>query len=132
MDGAKQSTPKIPTNRCLDGSDKECIALMRTSEHLGLSIIPPSSPGTRNTVIQQAFAMGGAGALQRLITEGTSPSERLAAAAKVPIDTLLAHWVSNVRTRGVVSETLTPGMAIIAIIWIVVIGMLSLANSRWR
>ena len=75
-------------------------------------------------------SLGGAGALQRLIASDTAPSSRLAAAAKVPLDTLLAQWLHNVRTRGTAWENLTPGLALIAIVWIVAIGALSLRISR--
>ena len=127
----RQSTSSSSTGSCLAGSDRDCIALMRTDEYFPAKF-PPSSPGARSTLIQQAFATGGPGALQRLIASDTAPSHRLAAAAKVPFDTLLAQWLRNVRTRGSASETLTPGLALIAIVWIVVIGALSLRISRWR
>jgi hypothetical protein len=122
---------RSPTSRCLAGSDRDCIALLRTDDYV-TARTAPGSPGARSTLIQQAFAMGGAGALQRLIGNDTSSSDRLAAAAKAPFDTLLTQWLRNVRTRGSASENLTPGMAIIAIGWIIVVGALSLRISRWR
>jgi hypothetical protein len=123
--------PRSSTGSCLAGSDRNCIALLRTDDYFAARIAP-ASPGARSTLIQQAFAMGGPGALQRLLASDTAPSSRLAAAAKVPFDTLLAQWLHNVRTRGRASETMTPGLALIAIVWIVAIGALSLRISRWR
>lgn len=131
VEAGHQTTLGGPTSRCLAGSDVDCITLLRTDDYFTVRV-PPGSPGARSTLIQQAFAMGGAGALQRLIANDTSPSGRLAAASKVPFDTLLTQWLRNVRTRGNASETLTPAMALVAIGWIVVVGALSLRISRWR
>jgi len=118
--------------RCLGGSDADCIALIRTSNYLVNVTASPVSPGVHSTLVQQAYASGGPGVLQRLLTNGTSPAERLSAAAKVPVDTLVAQWLRNVRTRGIASDTFRPRIALIAVVWILAIGALALVSPRWR
>ncbi len=118
--------------RCLGGSDAACIGLIRTSNYLVNVTASPAAPSVHATLVQQAYATGGTGVLQRLLANGTSPAERLSAAAKVPVDTLVAHWLRNVRTRGIATATFTPRIALIAVGWILAIGALALVSPRWR
>jgi hypothetical protein len=104
---------------------------------LGLSGSESYSPDffgahARGTLVQLAVTTGGRGALGRLIANKASTEGALTAASKIPIDSLVAHWQRNVHDGGATSEAFTPVIAMVAIGWIVVMGLLSLRSSRWR
>jgi hypothetical protein len=120
-------------DRCvIDGDDEACIGRLRE--------LPPeqltttySSPATHRSFARWAITQGGADAYSRL---RNSPSrrldERLAAAAGVPADSLVASWHAHVMTARPVTPATPPLTAIATLLWIGVCGALALRSSRWR
>jgi hypothetical protein len=76
--------------------------------------------------------MGGDGAVERLLTSTGSPSEALAAAAKVPTDSVIRAWQRGMRDGAVGSDDLTLTMSLVAIGWVLLLLFLSTRITRWR
>ena len=114
------------------GHDEDCITLMRTSSALTSVANPPGSQRARTTLVQQAFEMGGAGALGRLMTSNDSTANALSAIANAPIDSVVAQWQRRAHDGGIESEAATPVIILVAIGWTVTLGALSLRSPRWR
>lgn len=117
--------------QCLAGSDDACIELLQLFPSAAFR--EPAALGLRLGFLRHALAVGGTGAVARLLTASTaSPTERLAAAAGVPIDSLIGSWQARVRETRAPSEDLTFGITIMSLAWVAGIGALSLRSSRWR
>ena len=118
--------------RCHSGSDADCLTLMRTSSAMSALSIPQGSRRARTTLVQQAFAMGGSGTLERLAASDDSTAIALSALAKAPIDSVVAQWQRHAHDGGVESEAATPVIVLVSLGWILVMGGLSLRSPRWR
>jgi hypothetical protein len=117
--------------QCLAGSDSACITV--------LHLFPPETflelvaASLRFSLVRHALAVGGAGSVERLLmVDADNPAERLEAAARMPIDSLVASWQARVRDTRAPSEDLTIGITIMSLAWAAGIGALSLRSSRWR
>jgi hypothetical protein len=120
------------TSRCIAGRDNDCIALMRSDPALAEWSNPPGSRRARAALVQQAFAMGGPGALERLMASEDTPVSALSAVARAPIDSVVAQWQRHAHDGGIQSEIATPVIALTAVGWILAMGALSLRSPRWR
>ena len=118
------ATPKV--QKCLDGSDADCKAVIR-EHNLGWG-----EGAGRSSLLRQALTMGGQGALERLVTTPGTPSDRLSAAANAPIDNVVEAWRKNVHDVRVPSDTMSGGMALMSAAWILAFAGLSLRSPRWR
>ena len=76
--------------------------------------------------------MGGDGAVERLLTSNGTAAEALAAAAKVPTDSVIRAWQRGMRDGAVGSDDLSIKMAVVAIGWVLLLLLLSTRISRWR
>jgi hypothetical protein len=112
---------------CLAGNDEECIRVIR-ARHLG----GWGAGVGRGALLRQAFAMGGHGAIERLLLTNGTPAERIAAAAHAPIDSVVAAWRHNVHDSRVPSDNMSPSMALMSAAWICACAALALRSSRWR
>lgn len=117
--------------QCLAGSDAACVALLR--------LLPPETTREpapvrlRIGLLRHALHVGGAGAIERMLTgSAQNPAARLEAAAGVPIDSLIGSWQARVRETRAPSEDLTIGITIMSLAWATGMGALSLRSSRWR
>jgi hypothetical protein len=116
--------------RCLAGSDAACIAVLQQ--------FPPSAfrePGAsalRVGFLKHALAVGGPGAIERLLGVHTSPAGRLEAAARQPLDSVIGSWQARVKHTRAPSEDLTIGITMVSLLWTTAIGALALRSSRWR
>lgn len=117
--------------QCLGGSDSACVAV--------LLLFPremfrePTASGLRSGFLRYAVAVGGAGAVERLlITDAVDPMARLEAASQVPIDSLIGSWRARIRETRAPSDDLTFGITIMSLAWVTGMGALSLRSSRWR
>lgn len=118
------------TRQCEHGSDSSCIWLLR--QFPASSHREPAPAGLRAAVLRHALAVGGDGAVARLLTAPEEPAARLEAAAGVPLDTLLIGWRKRVRETRVPSSDLSVGITLMALGWATGLGALSLRSSRWR
>lgn len=116
---------------CGDGADSVCIALLHYVDPSSL----PRALGDRDRqlLVRLALVTGGRDAYRRLVADTALPmTQRLSAAAGVPIDTLLARWRAEVLTARPVPVALHPMEEAAGIFWIVVFGFMGSRSSRWR
>jgi hypothetical protein len=115
------------TNRCLAGNDEACIAVLTIS---GMS--PFASPFVRTSFVIHALTMGGSHSSERLIEATGSARDVLAAAAKQPIDTLVADWAHHLGDRAGTAGHVPAMLVFASLAWIAVCFFLALRSSRWR
>jgi hypothetical protein len=117
--------------QCLAGSDASCIALLQVFP--ASTFHEPAVVTLRFGLLRHALSLGGAGSTERLLMASAgSPSDRLEAAARMPIDSLIRSWQTRVRETHAPSEDLTFGITIMSLAWAAGMGALSLRSSRWR
>jgi hypothetical protein len=117
------------TDRCLAGDDAACGRALRA---IHMYELPPGGGGTRDALMRQALIMGGEGAVDRLITAKGTAGDALAAAAGVPLDSVVKAWHHQLQEASLGSDVTSPLMVIVAIIWIGILFGLSTRISRWR
>ena len=120
----------LETKRCLEGTDVSCAVLLRKYPPGALPV--PTALQTRTTLTRLAIQLGGAGAVERMLEGDGQPLERLAAAARMPVDSLISHWQTSARTIRASSRDLSAEIVLGALFWSVALGALSLRSSRWR
>lgn len=121
----------VAEQRCLAGADSACVTV------LGLfpaeTFREPAPATLRFGLLRHALAVGGTGAVERLLAAtADDPAGRLEAASRMPIDSLVGSWQARVRGTRAPSQDLTLGVAIMSLAWVTGIGALSLRSSRWR
>ena len=115
---------------CVEGNADACTALLRRMP--ARSLEPPLRNGPR-ALMEFALDLGGAGAYDRLMEAPNRPIvQRLAAAARVSQDSLLARWHARVIAARPRPVTLTPAGAWAAVGWVLALGALALQSTRWR
>jgi hypothetical protein len=116
---------------CRAGSDVACTELLKT---VPAAMLPhPLAPQTRSVLVRLALRTGGRNAYGRLMEHPTAPmGERLAHAAGVPLDTLLAKW----RGKVVAGRPMPVSISLLGVLtgmgWFVLLGYFGLRSSRWR
>jgi hypothetical protein len=114
-----------------DSNDSSCIQLMRFP--VGTEIAPPFSVHVRQLFLAMAIEAGASGAFERLIrTEGQPLDARLAAAAGLPIDSLVRQWHSRVLAAHPKTVAADERAAWAAVGWGVLLIAAALRSSRWR
>jgi antibiotic biosynthesis monooxygenase (ABM) superfamily enzyme len=119
---------------CVDGSDDTaCTRVIR--DYLGLKpwLDPLASPAGREALIVAAAEIPGAPGLRAVMgkpDKGVVASLEAIGGAK--LDSLLQVWVTRVRAAEPDRVQLPAPRLLTAVTWIVLIGGLSLAGSRWR
>jgi hypothetical protein len=90
------------------------------------------SPDLRTDLLYYALDLGGAGAWTRL-RNATGPAmpAKLAAAAQMPIDSLLARWRTSLLVLRPAKAVLGGESALVALAWSVVLLLTALGASRW-
>ena len=118
------------TEACVVGrSDSSCLAVL----HALPRIDPPLSAEARHSLARLALDVGGRAAYARLLRSPGRPlSERLASAAGVPRDSLMARWRTSILAARPKPVTFTAPGAWAALGWAVAFGLLALRSSRWR
>lgn len=122
--------PKDAPNPCADDApDAGCERYVRSLPPG--AIPPPMATATRGALLLTAIAMGGEGALDRLLADSTaSVTSRLASAAGVDRDTLMARWRTRVlaaRPEPVLPST---ALAVAAVVWGIGLAGLALRMAR--
>jgi hypothetical protein len=117
--------------RCITGNDSDCVALMRSSVALAGWVDAPAYALDRAALLELALRAGGQGSLGAFIAHDTV-AVGLTAAAKMPLDSIVARWQRHVHDAGIKSESFTPGIALLSVGWILALGGISTRSSRWR
>ena len=90
------------------------------------------SPYLRADLLYYALDLGGAAAWTRLHrAAGSGLSAQLAAAAQMPVDSLLAHWRTSLLVLRPAKAVLGSESALIALAWSVGLLLVALGASRW-
>lgn len=121
-----------PTLRsCVEGSDSACTELL---ESLPPRALPrPLTYDARETLVHVALRLGGREAYHRLLERPGAPiTDRLAAAAGVSINTVVAGWRTEILAARPVPLPLPPWGLWAALGWTAVFVVCGLRSSRWR
>lgn len=121
---------RVDANKCLAGNDSTCIALIRSYPVNGLP--DPVTVARRHSVAQLAAMVGGAGSMERMLLTPGTPGDRIAAAAGIPIDSLLRLWVARAQHSTLASQDMSAAIAGASLVWIALCAGLALRSSRWR
>lgn len=115
-------------------SDSACTAALRAMPSwLLTNAMAPLSGAARVAVIETAIDVGGPGAYDRLLATVRRPMrDRLAAAARMSVDSLLGIWRARVLAARPESLALGAKAAWAAVLWTVLLGFMALRSSRWR
>jgi hypothetical protein len=128
-DFLRRTSHGLAVRSCEQGSNEACLELLRS---LG-TLIPPLDYQARLTLLETAVRVGGAETFQRFLATPAGPmGSRLAAAARVSEDSLIARWRSDVLAARPSPVPLPVLGAWVALGWIVVFGTCGLRSSRWR
>jgi hypothetical protein len=127
--GGARLYSRVATERCLGGNDDACVSVL---QGLGGDIAVLSNPYMRTSVVAHALRLGGERAAERLLTTPGGPREALAAAAKMPLDSLIADWQRHLGEGSTSGNNVPFTMALSAIGWVALCVFLALRGSRWR
>ncbi|TFG46786.1 MAG: hypothetical protein E4H41_01180 [Gemmatimonadales bacterium] len=95
-------------------------------------LLPPVGIEGRRYLVQLALEAGGDSAFHRLTQDTSLPIEsRLAAAAGVPVRTLLVQWVAAVQRAMPRGPTDPLWESLVSMVWSIAILTLALRGSRW-
>jgi hypothetical protein len=116
--------------RCVDeGEDAACLDLVREFPTPAFR----GSARTSRSVVFVARSVGGDGTYTRLVADTTAPlGDRLAAAARMPLDSLLATWQQAVRAAEPVPTRVGRVTGWTSFLAVVLAGVLALRSTRWR
>lgn len=121
----------IAFRSCAAGSDSACVELLAALPHGSLS--PPLDAEARGVLLDLAILEGGRSTFQRLLAgQDSAMGSRLAAAAGIPEDSLLARWRTAVLRARPAPVSLPPWGAWFALGWAVLFATCGLRSSRWR
>lgn len=121
------------TPDCIGGDVEPCAALLRLHERDLPSIPERPLLMARRVLMQVALEMGGEGAYGRMLSaQGGTVGDQLAAAAAVPVDTVLRRWHTAVMAARPESTILTKKGAWMAFFWVVLFVAVASRSSRWR
>lgn len=122
-----------PTYReCVEeGSDSACVQFLQSQD---VRVVPrPLTTEARLSFIRLALRRGGRDAFTRLQRPADRPlAARLSAAARLPLDSLIADWRTAVLAGRPHTVTFVPRAAWVALTWGVLFTVLGLRSSRWR
>lgn len=116
---------------CAERNDASCTDLLRS---LPRGTLPrPLGYGAQATIVQSALRLGGRDAYRRLLADPAAPiADRLAAAAGIPLDSLLARWRAEVVASRPAPVALPTWAFVVAMGWMAVFATCGMRSSRWR
>lgn len=116
---------------CAAGSDAACAELLRALP--GSTLPTPLAYDARATLVHLALRLGGREAYRRLLANPTAPmSERVAAAAGAPLDSLVARWRLQVIASRPATVLLPVWAFFVGLGWTAFFAVCGLRSSRWR
>jgi hypothetical protein len=121
--------PELILHGCLElSSDPACIKIL--SEWPGR--IPLETP-SRASIVAEALSQGGGGAFSRLVADPGAPiQERLAHAAGVPADTLVARWRERVLSSGPATQSDLLQSPVSLAFWLLLLFLLATRSTTRR
>lgn len=128
VSGELNGLERVARQRCIDQGDLPACRSILTP----VRVLPPVGAIGRQYLVQLALESGGTSAFDRLTADtGVTIEHRLAAAAGVPIDTLLERWSAGL--RAVPRGPAAPGRELLlGVAWSGVLLAMALRGSRWR
>lgn len=127
-DWLSHERPNTDIQACLAGSDPSCVSTLARLR----APLAPVSIDTRGTVLRTAVSLGGRDAYRRLLTaRGRSVAAHLAAAAGVPVDSLVGTWRREVLAARP-PDGFQRSTSWAALFWLVVFCGFGLRSTRWR
>ena len=116
---------------CASGGDGDCTELLRSLP--GGALPKPLGYEARSTLVYVALRMGGRDAYRRLLANPSDPlAARLAAAAGMPLDSLVDRWRGDMMASRP-ATVLLPGWAFaVALAWTALFAGCGMWSTRWR
>jgi hypothetical protein len=127
--GQALRTDRQLTEACERGDDAACGRLLNAMNEFQN---PPGGDLSHDALMWEALRIGGDSAVVRLLTSGAMPAEAIAAAARVPADSVVRAWQRHVREGSLGSNDLTLALVIVSIGWVALLLFLTTRISRWR
>ena len=126
-----RGTQQAEFRSCAAGSDSACADLL---ESIAPGNVPsPLDHGARYALVATAIAVGGPETFSRLLAAPGGPiGSRLAEAARLSEDSLVARWRADVLAARPKPVSLPPWGGWIALVWAGVFMGCALRSSRWR
>ena len=117
--------------RCLGNDDAACLEVLRALPPENLP--RPLGNEARETLLHLALGIGGREAYHRLMAAADHPmADRLAVAAGISVDSLIARWRVAVLAARPVPLTLPSWGVGISLGWALFFALCGLRSSRWR
>jgi len=118
-----------PFDRCITGSDRDCLALLRD--------VPELIPGTllaptRTTFLRVALEKGGPGSYPVLLASSGQPIQDRMAQPSGSLEKSVGEWRRRVIAARPAATTIHPGQAGAALGWTALLVAIALRSSRWR
>ena len=129
-DALHRTRPDLMTACVMRREDSACVEAGELISKQALQ--PPLGTASRQALARLALDLGGAAGFARLRAAPDSIGAQLAAAAGIPLDSLVARWRTAVVSTAAEHTTMTPGVAMMSICWVTACGALALRSSRWR
>ena len=92
---------------------------------------PLGSP-SRQSLVRLAMQIGGENAYARMRQASDTRGAQLEAASGISTDSLVRVWRARVIMTEAPQTTMTPGLALMSLVWVSTCGVLALGSSRWR
>ena len=116
---------------CASGSDGDCTELLRGLP--GGALPRPIGSEGRATLVHVALRAGGRDAYRRLLANPSDPlASRLAAAAGMPLDSLVTRWRGDVIASRPATVLLPAWAFAVALAWTALFAGCGLWSTRWR
>jgi hypothetical protein len=127
--GQLSGSETMAQQQCEASGDLAACRTILTPAH----VLPPVSVGGRRFLLQEALDVGGDGAFERLTAAGNIPlADRLADAAGMPLDSLLARWSASIRAATPRGPARPAWELLLAAAWSAVLLAVVLGGPRWR
>ncbi len=115
---------------CVDGEAGACATYLSQRRWI---MGYPLSRRARDSLLRVALEIGGEGALGRLVrTHTPETGARLAAAAGIPRDSLIAVWRERILAAAPPQVIMTGRTGVTAMAWSLLLVFLALRSTRWR
>lgn len=120
---------RLKRDRCLDGDIAQCDELLETN----FGNLVPLSGSVRESLLEYAIEIGGAGAWERVIADPTmTPEKVIEHTAGQPLTDVVEGWqLRLIAARPVVFGSLVPKGAL-ALFWSLVFAAFAMRSTRWR